>query len=380
MENELSCSLLGIEVATPSNKITTEELLFGLRHRMTDELIHSVYQLGVDSRYSVIEDYASFLATKGGERRLKSSTTHMAVDALNKVIESSGIDPSKIGLFIGITSTPNRQLPCFAYEVMSILRNIIPSDANCINLQNQGCSILPKAIDLAKQFLTLNTGKLAIIVVAESVTAYSDPFTKEMYYGFHELGEREHGKTEFMETLRLIESCLFGDGAAAMVLGATTPGMTTFKTTKHITNIEEGDLDLIYIDEGGMNRPSYDGCPQYVMSQLVPFRGAQYVQKLTENLVQDTNNSIVSLSHVSLFLIHTGSLKILTGVCKRLKVENALEKSQHSMDVLKNYGNLSAVSIGFIMDSIVKEQLKGTSIMLSFGAGFSASLGVVEFN
>jgi len=48
-------------------------------------------------------------------------------------------------------------------------------------------------------------------------------------------------------------------------------------------------------------------------------------------------------------LIHTGSKKILDGVCSQLHLDSDSTKVEKSYDVLENYGNLSSASTGFML-------------------------------
>ena len=49
-----------------------------------------------------------------------------------------------------------------------------------------------------------------------------------------------------------------------------------------------------------------------------------------------------------------------------------------SYEVLKNYGNLSGASTGFMLAE--KNQRPGPAVVVGFGVGFTASAGVVNFN
>ena len=77
--------------------------------------------------------------------------------------------------------------------------------------------------------------------------------------------------------------------------------------------------------------------------------------------------------------IHTGSRKILDGVCDELGFDRAGEGPSGSYGVLREFGNLSAGSIGFMLAEHLRRGSRGTGAMVAFGAGFSASAGLVTF-
>ena len=77
-------------------------------------------------------------------------------------------------------------------------------------------------------------------------------------------------------------------------------------------------------------------------------------------------------------LIHTGSKKILDGVCAQLAIAPDSSKVRASYEVLKSYGNLSSASTGFMLAA--RDQSPGPAVVVGFGVGFTASAGVVNFN
>jgi hypothetical protein len=46
--------------------------------------------------------------------------------------------------------------------------------------------------------------------------------------------------------------------------------------------------------------------------------------------------------------------------------------------VLKNYGNLSSASTGFMLAE--KDDWKGPAMVVGFGVGFTASAGIMSYN
>jgi 3-oxoacyl-[acyl-carrier-protein] synthase III len=95
--------------------------------------------------------------------------------------------------------------------------------------------------------------------------------------------------------------------------------------------------------------------------------------------VLDNPNSPVSdLSQVDDCLIHTGSKKILDGVCSQLRIDVDSTKVHKSYDVLENFGNLSSASTGFMLAR--KNEWAGPAMVVGFGVGFTASAGLMSVN
>ena len=120
------------------------------------------------------------------------------------------------------------------------------------------------------------------------------------------------------------------------------------------------------------------GRPQYFMRPSVPNRGAHYAVTTVKNVLQHPDSPVSHLGQVDDCLIHTGSKKILDGVCTQLHLEKDSTKVQGSYEVLKNYGNLSSASTGFMLAK--KNDWKGPAMVVGFGVGFTASAGLMSVN
>jgi hypothetical protein len=89
-------NLLSASTATPQHAFKTTELIASLMHKLSPELINTINTLGVDQRYSTIENYPDFLC--GNRKHATSSTTELGVGATKRCIQEWGGDPSRIGL------------------------------------------------------------------------------------------------------------------------------------------------------------------------------------------------------------------------------------------------------------------------------------------
>ncbi|MBC7912265.1 MAG: hypothetical protein H7Y30_17290, partial [Pyrinomonadaceae bacterium] len=129
---------------------------------------------------------------------------------------------------------------------------------------------------------------------------------------------------------------------------------------------------------GGSLQPSTNGRPLCMMRPIVPYRGARYAVSTVNSVRNDSRPPITSLSQVEGCLIHTGSKKILDGVCAQLDLDPDSAKVRTSYEILQKYGNLSSASTGFMLAE--KSFSKGPAMVVSFGVGFAASAGLLNFN
>jgi 3-oxoacyl-[acyl-carrier-protein] synthase-3 len=222
--------------------------------------------------------------------------------------------------------------------------------------------------------------------MAEAHTPFVAPLLSEEYHGYRELvrlrkEERING-VEFdqqrLDTTFVIQSMLFGDGAVALLMGNDEgKGKPAFGPISHLTNDDPEDMNLLTMTSNSTH-PGMKGRPQYFMKPSVPARGAHYAVTTVRNVLNDPDSPVSNLSQVEDCMIHTGSKKILDGVCNQLALDKGSDKVLGSYEVLKNYGNLSSASTGFMLAE--KEEWNGPAIIAGFGVGFAASAGVMSLN
>jgi 3-oxoacyl-[acyl-carrier-protein] synthase III len=375
-------SLLSAATSTPQHSFKTTELVSALMHKLSPELINTINALGVDQRYSTIENYPDFLA--GNPMRATSSTTQLGVEATRACLQQWQGDPSKIGLLIAATNTPDQMLPCLASEVMGQTHGLLSRSLRTVSMQAQGCSVLLKSIEVAQWYLAANPGRMAMVLMSEAHTRYAAPLLRDEYYGYRELGRlrrADNFNTEQFEQQRLdttfvIQSMLFGDGAVALIVGSEE-GKPAFGPISHLTNENTEDVNLLTMTSNS-SHSLLKGKPQYFMRPSVPARGAHYAVTTIKNVLEHPESPVSDLGQVDDCLIHTGSKKILDGVCSQLDLDTESPKVHGSYEVLKNYGNLSCASTGFMLAQ--KTDWQGPAMVVGFGVGFAASAGVMSVN
>jgi 3-oxoacyl-[acyl-carrier-protein] synthase III len=376
-------SLVQASTATPANKFSTTEVVASMMHKLSPELINTICSLGVENRYSAIENYADFLS--GAPMNRTSSTTELGVNATRKCIEEWGGDPSQIGLLVAATNTPDQMLPCLASEVMGRTHGLLPRSLATVSMQSQGCSVMLKSVEVAQWYLAANPGKMAMVLMSEAHTPFVAPMLRDEYFGFREIARmRKNNKMtdaqfehERTETTLAIQSMLFGDGAVALLLGQDISGKPAFGPIAHLTNDSPEDMNLLTMVSNS-SHPALNGKPQYFMRPAVPARGAHYAVATINDVLHNPESPVSDISEVDDCLIHTGSKKILDGVCSQLHLDTDSTKVHKSYDVLENFGNLSSASTGFMLAG--KQEWSGPTMVVGFGVGFTASAGLMRMN
>ncbi len=374
-------NLLSTATALPPHRFTTSELIAALGDKLSPDLNQTIGTLGVDQRYSALENFPAFLS--GETMNPTTSATDLGVAAARKCIEQWGGNPRDIGLLVAATNTPSQLLPCLASEVMANLHGVLARSISTVSMQAQGCSVLLKTVEVAQWYLCSNPGKVALVLLSEAHTPLITPLIREAYHGFREIARMRKNSAaspdeierQRTDTTLAIQAMLFGDGAVALLLGAGA-GAATFGPIAHLTNDDPEDVNLLTM-EGGSLHPCVNGRPQYFMQSNVPRRGAHYALDTVSRILSHPDSPVTNLAQVDNCLIHTGSKKILDGVCSQLALAPDSAKVRSSYDILRNYGNLSSASTGFMLTE--QKESKGFGVVVGFGVGFTASAGVVTF-
>lgn len=375
-------NLLSAATSVPKNVFKTTELVGSLMHKLSPELINTISSLGVDQRYSALENYPDFLC--GKPKLPTSSTTELAVAATQRCIHEWGGDPNRIGLLIAATNTPDQMLPCLASEVMGKTHGLLSRSLRNVSMQAQGCSVLLKSIEVAQWYLAANPGQLALVIMSEVHTPFAAPLLRDEYCGYRELikmrkdrgFDAEQFEQQKLDTTFVIQSMLFGDGAVALLVGSEE-GKPAFGPISHLTNDQPNDMNLLTMTSNS-SHPFLKGRPQYFMQPNVPMRGAHYAVTTIKDVLQHPDSPVSDLTQVDDCLIHTGSKKILDGICSQLDLQTDSAKVHGSYQVLERYGNLSSASTGFMLAE--KDEWSGPAMVVGFGVGFAASAGIMNFN
>lgn len=366
-----SLQILSIASELPGQKVASKDILNKIESRVSNKTSEMLEAMDIEHRYVVVDEYPKYLVGEK-DRRLLAGVNELGANSIKNCLDKFQ-HQSNIGLFIAVTNTAERPLPCMAYEIVSKLdEGLLPRNINIINMQNQGCSALIKAFELAYYYLQTFSNKQVMICVSETHSAMFPYLTsKEKICTFPEIRELPgHQQQEAIGHLNnLINNYLFGDGAVSILLGNNTEDNFEFH---HLTNIDAEDTNILHMDEGGSKIPCYSNYPMYALGKNVPQRGCAYSKLL---LGQICNGDIAKEQSIEHYLVHTGSKKIISQVSKNLKLDDEEDKIALSYSVLKNYGNLSSCSIGFMLCSLINEKKEhGTVLVISFGVGFSGSV------
>jgi 3-oxoacyl-[acyl-carrier-protein] synthase III len=292
----------------------------------SDDWIYS--RTGIKERRIAIEESVSDMAT------------YAALDSLRR----SNIDSMDIDMIVVATVSADYAMPSTACIVQ---KNIKAVNAFCFDLQ-AACSGFVYGLEVIEQFIQTGKVKKALLIGVEKLSQL--------------LNWDDRG------------TCvLFGDGAGAVIIEATTEKSGIIDTkSKSI-----GDqFDALVSPLRHNDTPFYKQTkePYLTMDGRAVFQFA--CTKVSELLLERFEHCNMTSDEIDIYVFHQANSRILESIAKRLK--QPIEKFYMNME---RFGNTSAATIPLALDELNKQgQLKGKKIaMAGFGAGLTYASAFVEF-
>ncbi|HEU5421926.1 MAG TPA: beta-ketoacyl-ACP synthase III [Nitrolancea sp.] len=285
------------------------------------------------------------------ERRLATATdttVSMALHASRQALAVAGVAPSAIDLIIFATDTPDKLMPASGSLLQAELG---ATGAGAFDL-DAACSGFGYGLSVGTQFIQSGVFRTVLVVGSDTLTRYID---------FRDRG-----------------TCiLFGDGAGAVVLQASTADEGVLST---VLGSDGRGAEHLYVDgvcTGMVPNGTHDSMPRPYMKMNggEVFRFA--VKVMGEAAIQAVERAGLGLSDIDLFIPHQANERIINASARRLDLPR--EKVWCNLD---RYGNTSAASVPIsVAEAAECGALRpGMNVVLvAFGAGLSWAANVVRW-
>ena len=302
------------------------------------------YKLTTDELSRMVDTNDEWITTRVGikERRIQKTpglgSSHMGMEAVNKLLAETGTDKNDIELLICATSNPDYRFPSTASV---IVQKCGLGKAYAYDIQ-AACAGFIVALQSANAYVKSGLYKKVIVVAAEmmsSMTDYQDRATCP----------------------------LFGDGAAAVLVEPTDEPIGVIDGEYHVDGT---GLPHLVMKAGGSVLPAshetVDARQHFVYQEgRAVYRAA--VTDMYESSLNVIKRNNLSVDSIDWFVPHQANLRIIEAVGSRLGIapEKVLVNIEH-------YGNTSAASIPICLDEYKHKLKKGDKVILTaFGAGFT---------
>ncbi len=316
--------LIGTGSCLPGNPVTNNDLAArGID--TNDEWI--VTRTGIRSRY---------LAEPG------TTSSELGLVAAQRALEMAGVAGSDLDLIIVATSTPDFIFPSTACLIQGRLGN---KGAAAFDVQAV-CAGFTYALGIAEKFIRSGSHKKALVIGAEVFSRILD------------WNDRS--------------TCvLFGDGAGAVVLEASSESPGILATAMHADGSQNGILNV----PGQICGGQVTGDPFLRMDGQAVFKFA--VRVLADIAEEVCQTAGIKTIDVDWLIPHQANIRIIEATGKRLGINR-----DKVIVTVERHGNTSAASVPLALDEAVRDGRikRGQKILLEgVGGGFTWGAALLVF-
>lgn len=302
------------------------------------------YVLTNDEISKMVDTTDEWIMTRIGvkERRILSEeglgTSYMARKAAKQLMQKTGANPDEIDAILVATTTPDYHFPSTA----SILCDKLGlKNAFALDIQAACCSFL-FGMETAASLIVSGRHKKVILVGADKMSSMVD-YTDRA-------------------------TCpIFGDGAAAVLIEATTE---EYGILDSILRTDGKGLPFLHMKAGGsVCPPSYftvDHKMHYLYQEgRTVFKYA--VTNMSEVTVALADKNGLTKDNIHWIVPHQANLRIIDAVASRLELPK-----EKVMVNIQRYGNTSGATLPLCLWDYEKHLRKGDNLLFTaFGAGFT---------
>ena len=268
-------------------------------------------------------------------------TSDLAAQAARAALDVAGLAPDDIDLLLVATTTPDLVFPSTACIVQSKLG--MTNGKPAFDLQAV-CSGFVYALSVADQFIKTGAARHVLVIGAETLSRITD---------WNDRGN----------------CILWGDGAGAVVLGASTePGIIA--THIHADGRHKELLRTTTGASTGLHEPAV-----MRMEGNAVFKMA--VNTLDRIVDETLEANGLSKSDIDWLVPHQANIRIISATAKKLGMS-----MDNVVTTVAGHGNTSAASVPLAFDVAVRDgriQRGQTVLMEAFGGGFTWGSALLKY-
>lgn len=338
-----SAHLHGLATALPPYPLPQDlvqrraQAILGPRYPQFDRLLKTFNTAGIDQRWSVapIDWFEDPHTWRDRNAVFLEGATAMFIDAANRALDAAGWAPDEVDTVVSVTSTG------IATPTLGA-RALVPmgfrSDILRVPLFGLGCAGGVSGLTTAAAMAVARPGTKVLLVVAEACTLSF--------------------RSDRLQKADIIATVLFGDGAAAACLSSDPTSVAlgqghqqTWPDTLAIMGWDVDDIGL-----------------GVVFDRAIPDFVTEHMAGATQAALAATG---LRREEISRFVCHPGGAKVVDAL------EDTLELTQGSLnserEVLRRAGNMSAPTVLFVLDDVLRSGQSGQMMATALGPGFTAS-------
>ena len=338
------CSLLSLATALPPHVITQEEAkvrarqAFGGRKALFDRLAGVFDNAGIARRH-IVAPADWYVADHGWQDRNSlylEAAEQLFVEAASAAIARAGLRPDQVDGVVTISTTG---IATPALDARAAGRMGFRDDIRRVPVFGLGCAGGVSGLATAARLASAEPGSYWLLVAVETCSISI--------------------RLDSDDPAAVVATALFGDGAAAAVLSVGPEGLAKiggaaeklWPDTKRIMGWDVEDPGLAVVFDRAI--------PPFIETRL-----AVAVDEMLAKLG-------TGRGEIDRFCCHPGGVKVIDAIEAALAVpvgELDLER-----EVLRDYGNMSAPTVLFVLDRLLARGLPPRIMMTAFGPGFTCA-------
>jgi len=340
--------LLSLATATPPHRIAQQvvrasaDRLFNAKQADLTRLMPIYDNAGIDHRHSCVP-LEWYMEPHSWVERSKLFVEHAVIllcEAAQKCLDQAGIGPEDVDTVVAVSTTgiATPSLDALVIEKLGLRR-----DVRRLPIFGLGCAGgvigLARAVDLAR--VTPGTRVLYLVVELCALT---------FRYGDNRRSN-------------VVASALFGDGAAAGLISTDGEGPVFGPSGEHTW---ANTLDIMgwQVEDDGLGVLFSRDIPALVRSELGPVLGA-FLKRQG-----------IALTDLAGAICHPGGAKVIDAL--EIAFEQAPGAMVAARSVLRDFGNMSAATVLFVLERTLAMANRGRYLMSALGPGFTAGFQLLE--
>jgi alkylresorcinol/alkylpyrone synthase len=320
------------------------ELALGPRSREIVRMLPMFGNTGIERRYSCvpIEWYEDAHGWKERNDIYLASALDLVESATRRALERAGRQASEIGAIVAVSTTgiATPSLDALLMERMGLARTV-----RRLPIFGLGCGGGTIGLARAASEASAHPGSLVLLVVVElcALSFRRDDFSKS----------------------NIVATALFGDGAGAVLLACGSGGPAVVADGEY-TWPQSLDVMGWDVTADGLRAIFSRDIPDLVSSELRDVAVAFLARRG------------LALRDVDRFICHPGGAKVLDAL--ETAYELPVGALRESREVLREYGNMSAATVIFVLERALSAGANGwrRALVSALGPGFTAGFTLLE--
>ena len=341
--------LIAVATAVPKHELGQREVAQRARNVFDtvgvadlDRMVAVFGNAGIDTRYSTVPVDWYDLPHGWTERNALylEHALDLIEEATRKCLARAKVDAQEIDAVVTVSTTG---IATPSLDAMLMGRLALRTDARRLPVFGLGCAGgvigFSRAADLAR---AAPLSRILFLVVELCALSFRrDDFSKS----------------------NLVATALFGDGAAAAIISCQGQGPALLQggeyTWPHSLDIMGWD-----VAEDGLKA---------IFSRDIPALVRRDLGDATKSFLGAQDLSLDAIQH---FICHPGGAKVITALEEAFGLADG--KLAMARDVLRDYGNMSAATVLFVLDRTLQSGAKGSMLMTALGPGFTAAFQLLD--